>query len=207
MMLTQQNNAVTVSASAVNAEHALAQSHAEQAIKHAIRCGELLQAKKAELPHGEFGAWIAANCTFKRSTAARYMKAAQSSTAVEISSLSHLFPSGRQRREAKKPASLESYFGPTVIPMVHAFMTVGSIDDEPVMLLQESRLNPGYWHSRDFRDGTISGRPCRPEGLSYILTRSPDLARVVWFLAPDDGELMRDEVPYNWRDYAQQVEA
>jgi hypothetical protein len=81
-------------------------------------------------------------------------------------------------------------------------LTVGAIAGEPVMLLVESRLNPGFWHNMDLRVGTISARPCRADGLEYLLARSPDLAEVDWFCSPDDGELMREEVPYSWREFA-----
>lgn len=90
------DNVPAMSAIAVNHEHQLAKQSAELAVQHAVRCGQLLADVKAALRHGEFGPWIEANCEFKYSTAVRYMKAAkQISTAVEISSLRHLFPSGR----------------------------------------------------------------------------------------------------------------
>ena len=83
-------------ANEINAEHELAQRCAGDAIKHGIRCGELLMNKKKTLPHGTFMVWVETHCEFKYSTAARYMKLArESSTSVEISALSHLFPSGR----------------------------------------------------------------------------------------------------------------
>ncbi len=117
-------NAITVTAEAVNTEHSLARTSAEDAIKsaedaikHAIRCGELLRAKKADLPHGDFIRWVKTNCSFAYSSAARYMKAAgQSSHAVEISSLRHLFPSGRQPRTAPSPSGLDDSIG-THVPV------------------------------------------------------------------------------------------
>ena len=52
--------AVPVTAEDVNEAHRLARSCAENAVQHAIRCGELLLAKKAELEsrgkdHGRAG--------------------------------------------------------------------------------------------------------------------------------------------------------
>jgi hypothetical protein len=81
-------------AQSINEAHQCAMESAENAVEWAIKCGQLLAAKKEELKHGEFQAWIEKNCKFAYSTASRYMKAAQNSTAVEISSLSRLFPSG-----------------------------------------------------------------------------------------------------------------
>ena len=102
-------NGIVASAKNINEEHAHARSCAESAVQHAIRCGELLQVQKANLPHGEFMAWVAANCEFEYSTAARYMKAAaQSSTGVEISTLSKIFISGRKRTQRALASPRES---------------------------------------------------------------------------------------------------
>jgi len=86
-----------VTAEQVNEEHRLARESAETAVQHAIRCGELLIMKKAQLRHGEFMLWISKNCEFGQATATRYIKAArQNATGVAISTLSELFPSGRE---------------------------------------------------------------------------------------------------------------
>lgn len=71
-----QTSQIVVSAESVNEEHRLAKAGAENAVQHAIRCGQLLQQVKAGLAHGEFQAWIEGNCEFQYSTAARYLKAA-----------------------------------------------------------------------------------------------------------------------------------
>lgn len=89
------SNLPAVTATDVNEAHRLARSTAENAVQYAVQCGRLLVAKKAEMKHGEFQPWIERHCDFAYSTASRYMKAAQNSTAVEISTLSRLFPSGR----------------------------------------------------------------------------------------------------------------
>ena len=91
----------------INEQHRLARSCAETAVRHAIRCGELLLEQKGRVEHGEFGKWIATHCEFEYSTAARYMKAAcQNSTGVEISSLSSLFSSGRKTATTGGSANL-----------------------------------------------------------------------------------------------------
>jgi hypothetical protein len=59
------------------AEHEAAQASARDAVVHAIRAGELLIAAKAGLPHGEFGAWLAANVSFSERTAQGYMRLAR----------------------------------------------------------------------------------------------------------------------------------
>jgi hypothetical protein len=92
------SNLPAPTAKTINEAHQCAMESAENAVEWAIKCGQLLAAKKEELKHGEFQAWIEKNCKFAYSTASRYMKAAQNSTAVEISSLSRLFPSGAKQK-------------------------------------------------------------------------------------------------------------
>jgi hypothetical protein len=84
----------------INNEHRLAHESASKAVQHAIRCGELLIEQKGRLNHGEFMPWVEANCEFQYSTAARYMRAAkESSTGVELSTLSAIFESGRESKQ------------------------------------------------------------------------------------------------------------
>lgn len=87
-----------VTADEINAEHALTHDHAVSVVKHAVRCGELLLKKKAQLKHGEFQPWIEANCEFSYKAAAKYMKAysaSQKSTAVDFSSIAKLLESDK----------------------------------------------------------------------------------------------------------------
>ena len=79
----------------INEAHQCARESAENAVEWAIKCGQLLAAKKEELKHGEFQAWVEKNCDFSYSTCNRYMKAGQNSHAGEISAIRHLFPSGQ----------------------------------------------------------------------------------------------------------------
>lgn len=92
------SKAVVATAKQINEQHRLAIQSAENAIEHAILCGQMLVEKKASLAHGELQPWIEKNCEFAYSTAARYMKAAQSSKAVNLSALSHIFPSGKTNK-------------------------------------------------------------------------------------------------------------
>lgn len=64
-------------AGSINAEHALALHHADAALEHARRIGQLLIEAKAALAHGEFTPWVAANIAFSMRQAQRYMAAAQ----------------------------------------------------------------------------------------------------------------------------------
>lgn len=82
-------NAITrVSAADINEAHRQAKASAETAIGYAIRCGELLARKKAELPHGEFQDWVEKHCEFSARHARRYMDvAAKTDTRVRFDSL------------------------------------------------------------------------------------------------------------------------
>jgi hypothetical protein len=118
--VTTVDNAVTVTshtitvAETINEEHRLARCAAESAVQHAIRCGELLHDQKEHhIARGEFDAWIAKNCTFKRATAYSYIKLYKLSSSdalddsdagehVVLAAIRHLFPSGRQPIVPKK---------------------------------------------------------------------------------------------------------
>jgi hypothetical protein len=57
-------------------EHQAAFAAASDAVQHAVRCGELLLKAKAEIKHGEFGAYCKKTLPFDERTAQRYMQAA-----------------------------------------------------------------------------------------------------------------------------------
>ena len=64
----------------INVQHRLAVQHADSAIEHAKRAGELLTQVKAGLPHGTFLAWVATHVDVSPRQAQRYMAAAQGRT-------------------------------------------------------------------------------------------------------------------------------
>jgi Protein of unknown function (DUF3102) len=61
-------------AAQIEAEHAAALGAARSAIKHAIRCGELLTRAKAEAGHGGWLAWVEANLTISARQCQKYMR-------------------------------------------------------------------------------------------------------------------------------------
>ena len=90
----QSTRSATAIAVCINEAYRMAQTCAEDAIKHAIRCGELLVAQRSQLAHGEFQKWAAESCEFA-STATLYMRAAkQTANGFAVSSLGGLFASG-----------------------------------------------------------------------------------------------------------------
>jgi len=61
-------------ANKINEHHASAIAAARSAIEHAIAAGGLLAQVKAELPHGQWGAWLAENFAGSERTASNYMR-------------------------------------------------------------------------------------------------------------------------------------
>lgn len=87
----------------VNDQHALAKSTAETAVKHAIKCGQMLARKKEQLGRGGFDEWVETYCDFGRSSAYAYMKVAvNSSRALEN------FRSIQQALGYKKPKEISA---------------------------------------------------------------------------------------------------
>lgn len=99
--------ALVPTAKEINEAHQFAKDHAATAVDWAVKCGQLLTAKKASLKHGEWQDWVRLYCEFGLSTAKLYMKAGeQNANALAFSAVRHLFPGNDPQREkpAKAPA-------------------------------------------------------------------------------------------------------
>lgn len=86
----------------INEAHQCARESAENAVEWAVKCGQLLAAKKDEVGHGKWELWVEKNCEFTPRSASAYMKVAakqaQIGSALPISSI-------RQALEEDKPKS------------------------------------------------------------------------------------------------------
>src|SRR5207244_1073209 len=71
-------------------EHEAAEVGLRDSVLHARRAGELLIQVKEQLQHGEFMAWVEANCRFKHSTATLYMKIARAWTLEDYQRVGNL---------------------------------------------------------------------------------------------------------------------
>lgn len=67
----------------INAEHEQCEVHMRAGVDHAIKAGELLIEAKSLCAHGEWGAWLQANCAFAERTAQAYMRVARNREALE----------------------------------------------------------------------------------------------------------------------------
>ena len=100
-------------ASEINEAHRLARDSAETSVQYAIRCGELLTAKKATLRHGEWKAWVEANCEFSYRSARVYMSAArQNGRPLPFSSLAQALGYGTADTLALKHTGDEESYTP-----------------------------------------------------------------------------------------------
>jgi hypothetical protein len=76
----------------VNEEHRNAARSAQDAIKHARRCGEMLIEIKQAMKHGEWLPWLEKYCEFTPRTGQAYMKLAEGWSVIEAKyeGISHL---------------------------------------------------------------------------------------------------------------------
>jgi hypothetical protein len=75
-----------ISTEEIAAEHRKAQTAFGEAVRHALRCGELLAEAKAQLQHGAWIPWLENNFDFSRQTASAYMRLAANREQVEMES-------------------------------------------------------------------------------------------------------------------------
>jgi hypothetical protein len=69
----------------INTEHGHVETHKRSAIKHAIRCGELLLEMKQRVGHGNWLAWVDEHFEASERTARNYMEIAKSAAVADLS--------------------------------------------------------------------------------------------------------------------------
>jgi len=98
----------------INAEHHACEAAVRAALKHAIRCGVLLEEQKAVVPHGEWLAWLNENFDGSARVAQTYMRLSRNRQQVEelakAQTSAHLSIDGALRALAspREPAALEA---------------------------------------------------------------------------------------------------
>ena len=76
---------------------------------------------------------------------------------------------------------------PLLVPGHSAFCYI-EVNDFLIYIISESAEHPGFWYLGDMVHNTVTTRPCKPEGIRYLLSQdlrisgSPLIAR--WELQP-----------------------
>lgn len=173
--------AAVPTAKAINREHRLAHESAESAVEHAIRCGELLRAKKDELDHGEFIPWIAAKCEFSERLARAYMQVSkQNGNALPFSSLRRALG---WDQEAERPTFRE----PPPFPGVGYFNLIYA--DPPWRYEHsktESRAIENQYPTMELEDIKALKVPAADDCVLFMWATSPKLAESLEVLAAWD---------------------
>lgn len=94
----------------INREYELSKASALDAVKHAVECGKLLDAKFDLLAAGTRESWVKQNCKFSYSSARNFVRLAKmGASALAVKSVRHLFPSGRESREQQRKRGIENF--------------------------------------------------------------------------------------------------
>lgn len=156
-------------AALINSEHAKASKHADRAVEHARRAGELLLEVKSHLPHGEWILWLTANCEVSDRQAQRYMRAARG------------LPISPQRIKYDAMADLKS-------------IVSGEVADMPnLSSVEAAKLIPtiGQWITTTVDDAAFHVVPSKEYPTMFHvskLCRSPALGSDQNAETDDDGE-------------------
>ncbi|MDX0636307.1 DUF3102 domain-containing protein [Sinorhizobium medicae] len=104
------SNRLPVLADEINCAHKAAGLAGRALVRHAIAAGQRLIEAKALVGHGEWEAWLAANCDLSIRTAQKYMKAARNAKndSGSFLSLRHLIGPAKRRKPAA-PVPLDVY--------------------------------------------------------------------------------------------------
>lgn len=121
-------------------EHRLATDMANQAMQHAIKCGEYLREVKTQLPHGQFQEWIAEHCSFSVRTAQGYMRLA--SKAQRVSHLS--IREGLESLAEPRLVALERCFWKITddFPLPEGYVYGVRLDYRLVIIIEHSAHEP-----------------------------------------------------------------
>src|SRR5829696_4963916 len=74
MNVTEVEKSLGKLAERINEEHRRCETAVNAALEHALRCGELLQEAKGQVPHGSFTAWVRDRFEGSDRTAQAYMR-------------------------------------------------------------------------------------------------------------------------------------
>lgn len=184
------SNEITTLASAINTEHRKAQECAQAAIDHAYEAGRLLVEAKATVPHGDWGAWLAANFEGSERTARGYMRLAnnwEAITAKRQSSADLSIDGALQLLAAPKDKPAPDWLptDPDVLAKLVFKHTVPGISHEdgepaqpehPRLFVQRMGKNDPHWK---YEEETPRYFAIFMEGSQVSYTKCPQTARIV----------------------------
>jgi hypothetical protein len=192
-------------ATPICAEHEAARTSVRQAVAHAIRAGELLLQAKAQLEHGAFGPWLAANVGFSERTARGYMRLAgldeSKRQRVADLSLREALASLAQRPDPKSdPADEYSrwfpaphHFGLPLRVLERGGSFGGLLPDGRPIAVYESARNAGYWFVDvvDVEGGFIEGmkKPIKASCIGLMLEHYAVQSDMVWYRLESDAKI------------------
>lgn len=171
--------ATTVLADEINEEHRLARQSADSAIEHAIRCGELLLARKGAVNHGEFLPWVKSYCDFSEDSAQAYMRLArQKPSALGFSSIRQAL--GWERETRERPVFRE----PRPLPEAGYFNLV--LADPPWRyehVKTESRAIENQYPTMGLAEIAALKVPAADDCVLFLWATSPKLAEAIGVIA------------------------
>jgi hypothetical protein len=166
----------------INNWHQLAVESVGNAVRYAIKCGELLLERKAKLGHGQFGKWIEANCKFSQATANNYMRAARNPNAVS-NSIRHLYPSGRESKPEQRACIVKSRRPVKAVVVSKASPATQKATSSELVAKEEFQADPGKAIARTMAAATTPKDTYLPRE-SDVLKTLGNLAALVRLSGP-----------------------
>jgi Protein of unknown function (DUF3102) len=118
----------------INTEHGHVETHKRSAIKHAIRCGELLLEMKQRVGHGNWLSWVEENFQASERTARNYMEIAKSAAVADLSDATTMRSALRalaSRPESSRPAKREPEEPHTSLALANGHIPIEGAKDLP----------------------------------------------------------------------------
>lgn len=164
----------------INDEHKLAKRYAEDAVAHAIRCGELLVAMKKKLGHGDFGPWVEKHCEFTHRHARRYMEATRKTDSrVRFDSLRQLLGVEPKPQKPRDQTPASKVIAEVAAPVEPARTLAVPSPAQPIAAIDKA----------PFEDGVPEYVPDAAEEEAGIIRADAEMAKAFDALMASDDRL------------------
>jgi hypothetical protein len=156
----------------INAAHAASLAMANNALDHAMRCGDLLAEAKAVCGHGHWAEWVAKNCTFSLRTAQQYLRMSKNRPVIEASNAhrgAHLPVCEAQKliagpSRSKRSKGLTGDGLPDLSAQLYGCLGRVGLHVAAVQI-EQSGQTPGYWYVETLDlvtlESSLLKRPCK----------------------------------------------